>query len=465
MQRTFSETITDTAAATWEWTKRLWHLSLSESPARIALVVFAAAIALFTLLLRLDIATTAPGPASWPNAIFVATSAVCVTGLTPVDTATYWSPFGHVIIAIAIKVGGLGVLTLAGLLILVVSRRLGLRQRIIAANDVGSVQFGDIKRILIIVIIVSVITETIIAAILFPRFLAFGESPGLAAWHAYFYGISSYNNAGFVLHENGLPGDPASDWWLSAPIAIGVLIGSLGTAVHMDIFRKRPKNWTLHTNLTMWMTGLLFVFGAITIYFTEFHRDDHFDHLPTHARILTCLFTSIMPRSGGFTVLPMDKMSEDTWWLMDGLMFVGGGTGSTAGGIKVTTLAVLIIAAWSESVGEPEVVFNRRRIPHATVKIAIAVLLAGASTIWVGTLGLLLMTNLSLTHAVFEVTSAFATVGLSTGVTPYLGDAGKLWISLLMFIGRVGLLTLGAAISLRERTRLVRYPEERPAVG
>lgn len=443
-----------------------WRFCIKDSPPRIALVVFAFAVCAFTLLLKVDLATTAPGSASWADALFVATSAVCVTGLTTVDTATFWSPFGHMVIAVAIKVGGVGVLTLAGVLILMVSRQLGLKQRLLTARESkNSVRLGDIRQLLVIVMVVSLTTEAVIAAILFPRFLAMGEPVLTAAWHAVFYGISSYNNAGFVLHENGLPGDPATDWWLSAPIAMGVLIGSLGTAVHMDIFFKRPRGWSLHTILTMWTTLILFVVGFTLIWLVEFVRADHFSDLPLHGKALVAAFTSIMPRSGGFTVVPMSDMSEATWWLMDGLMFVGGGTGSTAGGIKVTTLAVLVIAAYAESMGDRDVVVAKRRIPTATVRIAVAVVLAGATTVWVGTMGMLVLTELSLNEAVFETISAFATVGLSTGVTADLPDPAKVWLSALMFVGRVGLLTLGAAMSMRERTKLVRFPEERPTVG
>lgn len=448
---------------------RLWNHTATHSPSRVALTGFAAVTAIVTALLKLDIATQGPGSASFADAFFVATSAVCVTGLTTVDTATFWSPFGQVVIACAIKIGGLGVMTMAGLLILFVSNELNLQQRVLTAKEYRSDRIGEVRQLIIFVLLVSVATELITAAVLFPWFLRNGESPGIAALHALFYGISAYNNAGFVIHPDGLPTSggaqtPATDWWLTAPIFLAVLMGSLGTAVHMDILRKRPRWWSLHTVLTLWVIALLFILGFVLVIILEWDTPQ-FSSLPAHGKVLVAAFTSLMPRSGGFAVLPTADMSGATWWLTDGLMFIGGGTGSTAGGIKVTTLAVLVLAAWTESRGDTDIVVKRRTIPMATVRIAVAVMLTAATAIWLGTLILISLTGLSLHNAFFEVTSAFCTVGLSTGVTAGLPDSAKFFLGLLMFLGRFGLITLGTAMSLQTRTRLVRYPEERPSVG
>ncbi|GAB2690457.1 TrkH family potassium uptake protein [Thalassiella azotivora] len=437
------------------------------SPARLALGVFAAVVLLFTGLLLLPVATVDPGAASLADALFTATSAVCVTGLVTVDTAAYWSPFGQVVILVGIKVGGLGILTLASLLGLAVSRRLGLRQRLIAANETKAMRLGEVGTLLRTIVLVSTTCELVITAVLFPRFLLLGESVGNAAWHALFYGISAFNNAGFLSHEGGLPGEPSSDWWLSLPIALGVFVGSFGFPVLLVLVRRwrRPSTWDLHTRLTLWTTSILFGVTVLAFAVFEWTNPATLGPLSGGDRLLTVVFSSVMPRSGGFSVVDVGEMRETTWFVTDALMFVGGGSASTAGGIKVTTLAVLVLAAVAEARGDRDVETNRRRIPQATLRLAVTVTLAGSALVAVGTLALLAITGLSLDVVLFESISAFATVGLSTGITSGLPDEGKFVLSALMFLGRTGTITLAAALALREKSKMFRLPEERPIVG
>lgn len=451
------------------WLRERVDEAARSSPARLALTVFALVVLLFSGLLSLPQATASGHRAPYVDALFTAASAVCVTGLTTVDTPTYWSGLGQVIIMIAIKVGGLGILTLASLLGLAVSRRLGLRQRLIAASETKALRLGEVGSLLRAIIIASTTVELTIAVLLLPSFLAEGEGWGRALYHSLFYGISSFNNAGFALHHNSLQawaGDP----FVLAPIAIGVFIGGLGFPVLLTIVRDwrrrgRVRRWNLHTRLTLTTTLVVLVFSVVFFGALEWTNPGTLGHMSVGDKLLTSAFHGVMPRSAGFSTVDVDHMHEGTWLLQDVLMFIGGGSASTAGGIKVTTLAVLTLATIAEARGDRDVEAFGRRIPPATLRLAVTVLLAGVTLVVTASLALLAISGRSLDVVLFEVTSAFATCGLSTGLSAELPDSGKYVLTALMFAGRTGTITLAAALALRDRRRVIRLPEERPIVG
>ncbi len=437
------------------------------SPARLALTAFAGIVAVFTALLSLPVAREGDASPALADAVFTAVSAVCVTGLVTVDTAQYWSGFGEAVILLGIKIGGLGILTLASLLGLAVSRRLGLRQRLIAASETKALRLGEVGNLIRVIVLASTSVEVVLAVVLVPRFLALGESVPDALWHGVFYAVSAFNNAGFVSHPGGLPPGSVSDAWLTLPIAVGVFAGSLGFPVLFMIGRRwrHPSQWNLHTRLTLATSGILVVLGAVVLGALEWTNTATLGALGIGDRLLATLFMTVMPRSGGFSTLDVGEMRETTWLVTDALMFVGGGSASTAGGIKVTTFAVLVLAVVAEARGDDDVETHRRRVPVATLRLAVTVLLVGATVVLVGTLAMMGLTGLALDVVLFEVISAFATCGLSTGITGSLPEEGKYVLSLLMFVGRTGTMTLAAALALRERKRLYRLPEERPIVG
>ncbi|WP_422631804.1 TrkH family potassium uptake protein [Pseudokineococcus basanitobsidens] len=441
------------------------------SPARLAVLAFVAVIAVFAVLLSLPAATESGVRAPLADAVFTAVSAVCVTGLVVVDTARYWSDFGEAVIITGIWVGGFGVLVLASILGLLVSRRMGLQQRLLAQNETKALRLGEVGVLVRIVLVSSVAVQATLAAVLLPRFLVAGEGLGEALWHAVFYGISSFNNAGFVSHPGGLPrlgdGPVAGDWWLSLPIAVGVVVGSLGFPVLL-VLRERwrsPRRWGLHTQMTVFGTLVLLVVGAVVIGGMEWTNDATFGALPWYDRVLAAGFASAMPRSGGFSTVDVSQMSTATWVVTDALMFVGGGSASTAGGIRVTTLAVLLLAVVAEARGNRDAEVFGRRVPQGSLRLAVAVGLVGTSTVLVGTVVMTAVTGDPLDVVLFEVVSAFATVGLSVGGTADLPEAGKWVLSALMVVGRTGTMTLAAALALRESSRMFRLPEERPIVG
>ncbi|WP_265520501.1 TrkH family potassium uptake protein [Oerskovia flava] len=437
-----------------------------QSPARLAITVFAAVIALFTALLMAPWATTTGRSAAFVDALFTATSAVCVTGLVVVPTGTYWSTYGQVVIIVGIKVGGLGIMTLASILGLAVSRRIGLTQKLLTASETKTTRLGEVGSLVRVVILTSTAIELLIALMLFPRFLVLEESIGEAAWHGVFYGISAFNNAGFVPTAEGLA-PHVGDWMLCLPIILGVFIGSLGFPVILNVLRSRrdTRRWSLHTKITLTTSAVLVVVGAVLIGAFEWRNDETLGELSVPSRILAALFAGVMPRSGGFSTVDTGDMLESSWLITDALMFVGGGSASTAGGIKVTTLAVMILAIVSEARGDRDTEAYGRRIPRETLRLAVAVSFIGATAVLLSSLVLLSITGWTLDVILFETISAFATVGLSTGVTGDLPEAGKYVLTALMFVGRTGTMTFAAALALRDRRRIVRYPEERPIIG
>ncbi|MDM7832250.1 TrkH family potassium uptake protein [Cellulomonas edaphi] len=440
--------------------------SARQSPARLALFVFGGVIALGTALLSTPWATASGERAHVVDALFTATSASTVTGLVVVPTGEYWSGFGLVVILLAIKVGGLGVMTLASLLGMAVSRRIGLTQRLLVSSETKTTRLGEVGSLVRTVIVTSTALELAISLILLPRFLMYDEGWGEAAWHALFYGISAFNNAGFVPTPEGL--SPfVSDWWVLLPIIVGVFVGSLGFPVILNVARnlREPRRWNLHSKLTITTSVALVVAGSILVAAFEWTNPGTFKPLDTSATVLASLFAGVMPRSGGFSTVDISQMHEGTWLVNDALMFVGGGSASTAGGIKVTTLAVMLLAIVAEARGDRDVEAYGRRIPREALQVAIAVSLVSATFVLIASLLLLAMTGWTLDVVLFEVISAFATCGLSTGVTGDLPTAAKYVLSVLMFIGRTGTMTLAAALALRNRRRVIRLPEERPIIG
>nr|WP_277208234.1 potassium transporter TrkG [Isoptericola croceus] len=451
-----------------EWVDR----TAREYPARLAMTVFGAVITIFTLLLLPPWATASGTGARFVDALFTATSAVCITGLVVVDTGLYWSEYGRAVILVGIKVGGLGVMTIASLLGMAVSRRIGLTQKLLTASETktGTSRLGQVGDLIRIIILVSTSIEIAIATVLLPRFLALGESIGSAVWHAVFYGVSAFNNAGFVPTPEGLV-PYAADWMVVVPIMLGVFIGALGFPVMLNLLHSRRygQQWirhlSLHTKLTVTTSVALFVAGFVVIGAMEWANPRTLGEQDVPTKVLSAAFAAVMPRSGGFNTVDTGAMNPETWLVTDALMFVGGGSASTAGGIKVTTLAVMLLAILAEARGDRDIDVFGRRIPRDTLRLSIAVVFIGATMVLASCIALLRITDFSLSEILFEVISAFATVGLSTGITGDLPDAGKYVLCALMYLGRVGTISVLGAIALRDRRRVVRFPEERPVIG
>lgn len=438
----------------------------NSSPARLALIVFTLVIIAFTLALSLPASARDGQRTPLADALFTAVSAVCVTGLTTVSTAAHWSFFGQLVILIGIFVGGLGILTLASLMSLMVSKRLGVRGKLIAQEAMNAGRLGEVGTLLKIVITTSVAIEVVLALALAPRFLILGESFPQAVWHAVFYSISSFNNAGFTPHSDGVVPYEA-DLWILIPLMVGGFVGSLGFPVLMVLLATgfRFKKWNLHAKLTIQVSLMLLVSGAVLWGAMEWSNPATIGNMSFGDKITHSIFASVMTRSLGFNLVDMNSMHSSTMLLTDALMFVGGGSASTAGGIKVTTLAVMFLAIVAEARGDNDVKIYGRTIPHGTMRVAISVIVMGATFVMIACGLLLAISGQSLDRVLFETISAFATVGLSTGLSAELPASGKYVLCAMMFFGRVGSITLAAALALRQRRQLYHYPEERPIIG
>ncbi len=436
------------------------------SPARLTLLVFGGVIAIETTLLSLPIATSSGERAPFVDALFMATSAVCVTGLVTTDVPTYWSEFGHVVIMLGMMVGGLGVMTLASILGLAVSRRMGLTSKLLAAAETKVTRLGEVGSLIRAVIAASLTLTVGLALVFVPRFLVAGFSFGEALWQGWFMAVSVFNNGGILILEGGLT-PYVSDWWMSLPIIVGTFVGAVGFPVVLSVASswRHPRRWNLHAKLTITTSLGLWVLGTVLIGIFEWNNSDTFGRLPLHGRLLASMVAGMTPRSSGFSTVDVHDMSEATWFMQDALMFIGGGSASTGGGIKVTTFAVMLLAIVAEARGDRDIEAFGRRLDAGVVRLSIAVAFIGATFVGLAALALLVLTDLHLDVILFEVISAFATCGLSTGITATLPDSAKYVLIALMFAGRTGTMTLAAALALRNRRRVVRLPEERPIIG
>ncbi len=430
-------------------------------------VAFAAGVAVGTALLALPVARAGPGSASFLEAVFTATSAVCVTGLAVVDTPTYWSGFGEVVILALIQIGGFGIMTLASLLALLVARRLGLRTRLTAQAETKSLGLGDVRRVLLGVAAFSLTFEAIAALILTLRLATRYDEPlGQAVYHGIFHAVSAFNNAGFALYSDNLIRF-ATDPVVSVTIAVAIIAGGLGFPVLFELRRElfTPSTWTLHTRIVVWATLILLVVGTAAVTAFEWSNPNTLGPLSVPGKLLAGFFQGVQPRTAGFNSLSYGDMNETTWLVTDVLMFIGGGPAGTAGGIKVTTFAVLAFMILAEVRGDPTVHVHNRRLPAGAQRQALSVALLGLGVVVTSTLAMLAMSDEKLDRVLFEAVSAFSTVGLSTGITADLPSSAQTLLIVLMFLGRVGTITLASALALRSRPILYRLPEERPIIG
>lgn len=463
---------------------RLHHL-IEASPARIVIGVFVTLTLLLTTALMLPAAAADGQSTPFPDAFFTAVSAISVTGLATVDMATHWSTLGEVIVVLSFQIGGIGVLTLASILGLVVTRKLGLRQRILAASDTnlyGShprsitgdkqvIGLGDVGGLLISVALSLIVIEAVLTLLIVPRLMADGTPFPIALWHGYYLAASAFTNTGFVPFDDGLTGF-ATDPYMLAVLSLGVFLGSIGFPVIFALYRylvsggwRAHRRLALHAKLTLITTLILVVFGWVLIGALEWTNPTTLASLSAGDAVISSGYTSLMTRSGGLAIIDPAEMHGSTMLVIDMLMFVGGGSASTAGGIKVTTLAVLFLAAYAEARGTEDMQAFGRRIPVQMLRLAVSIVIWGATLVVTSTVILIHITQASLDVVLFEVISAFGTCGFSTGFSASLPPEGKIILAITMWAGRVGTVTLAAAIAKTQRKTFYRFPEERPIVG
>ena len=444
-------------------------------PTQIVVLAFGAAVAFSTLVLMLPISTASGESTDFVTALFTAVSAVCLTGLTVVDTGTYWSGFGQTAILFMIQAGGLGIVSFATVLGLLISGRISLSDRLNTFAEAKIVGADNVPKLLQRIILVYFGFELILAAFLTFRLRTeYDYELGSAIWHGLFQAISAFNNAGFSLNPDSLMGF-ANDSLFILPIALAVIVGGLGFPVLIELHEKiwrlnlqangKTKRFSLHSRVTLWASGVLLGVGALFIGLMEWNNQRTLGSLGFLEKLVNTFVAAVMPRSGGLNTVDISQMDPATWLGIDFLMFIGGGSASTAGGIKVTTIAVLFFIIYTEIRGETAVNVGNRRLPRSIQRQALTLVSLSTITILFSTLVLSALTDFNLDQLLFEVISAAATVGLSTGITADLPDFAKVWLSILMFVGRLGPVVIASALALRITKRHYELPKERPLLG
>ncbi|MBE3589281.1 MAG: TrkH family potassium uptake protein [Firmicutes bacterium] len=444
---------------------------MERNPARVVVLSFAGAIAAGTLLLLIP-AATAPGRhTDVLTALFTATSAVCVTGLTVVDTSKHWTPLGQAIILLLIQVGGLGIMTMSTLLFFLLGRRITLRERLLIQEALGQESLAGLVRLVRAILVATVTIEAAGALVLAARW-SFDYPWRKALWYGVFHAVSAFNNAGFDIFGPsmmGYVGDPV----VNLVIPGLIITGGIGFTVIMDLVysRRLGRPLTLHTRLVLLTTAALIAAGFVVVLLAEWSNPRTLGGLPLGARLWAAFFQAVVPRTAGFFSVDIGALRPFTLLFMVVLMFIGASPNSTGGGIKTTTFSVVALTVWATIAGREDVTFAGRRLHWSVVNRAIAIAVIAFTLVVAVTGALLFIQGAPFLNLLFETTSAFGTVGLSAGVgtgslTPTLNSWARLLIIGMMFIGRVGPLTAAVAIARRQRRRpLYRLPVDRVMVG
>ncbi len=429
---------------------------------------FLALIVVGTVLLMLPFALASGDWNSPLTALFTATSAVCVTGLIVVDTGTYFSSFGQGVILTLIQLGGLGYMAATTLLLLLIGRRLGLKDRLAIQQAMETAELANVKALLISIISMVLIFELSGAFLLMPTFIEdFGW--GRSLWLSIFHSISAFNNAGFSLFSDSLV-SYAENAWPMAIISALIIIGGIGYQVIMEsimwlrdrIHRRRACNvFSLHFKVVTSTTLILLVVGTIAFWLIEFDNTKTLSNKSVGTQFLLAGFQSVVMRTAGFNSIDIGAMETSALFVAIALMFVGASPGSTGGGIKTTTVRILLVSTYAALRGKEDVNCYQRQIPPARVLKALSVVVASAISVVIITTCISISDpDLSFISILFEAVSAFATVGLSTGITAKLSVLGQLFIVLTMYIGRVGILLLMSALLGDPSPSAIHFPEE-----
>ncbi|CAG7647340.1 TrkH family potassium uptake protein [Paenibacillus allorhizosphaerae] len=440
------------------------------TPPQILVIGFAAIILTGAVLLSLPIASASGTPLRFLDALFTATSATCVTGLVVVDTGTFFSKFGQVVIILLIQVGGLGFMTMSTLFAFMLKKRISLKERLILQEAMNQGSMEGIVRLIRKVIRYSLTIE-FIAAVVFSIRWSIDLGPAKGIYFGIFHAISFFNNAGFDLF--GSVTGPfssltyyADDFIVNFVAMALIVLGGIGFVVISDLLEfKRNKRLSLHSKVVLSATGILILVGAIVIFVFEFSNTKTVGSLNWYGKLLASFTQSVSPRTAGVNTVDLASLRQATQFFIIILMFIGASPGSTGGGIKTTTFSVLIGAMIAMIRGKEDIVFFHYRFGKDRILKAITLTMIALFLVITVTMLLSTTEDHSFLVILFEVTSAFGTVGLSLGLTPDLSDFGRVLIALTMFAGRLGPLTLAYALGPKVEKELYRYPEGKITIG
>lgn len=442
-------------------------------PTQTMVMGFALVILTGALLLNLPIATQSGESIGFLNALFTSTSAVCVTGLIMVDTATYWNTFGQVIIIMLIQIGGLGFMTIATLFALITKKKINLRERLLLQESLNQIDLSGLVKLTRYVLLMTFTIEGMGALLLSTVFVPqFGLIKGV--WYSVFHAISAFCNAGFDLM--GTYSGPftsltsyVNNFTVSVTICALIVFGGLGFPVILDVIKnKKISKLNIHSKVVLFTTAILIFLGMALILLLEYNNPDTLGPLGIKGKLLGALFQSVTTRTAGFNTVDLAIMRQSSIFIMIILMFIGASPASTGGGIKTTTLATLVLTVKSFILQKEDIEICERRIGTSTVRKSLGIFFIGITVVVFGTLIISITDpDFTLVEAGFEVVSAFATVGSSIGGSPNLSSLGKMFIILFMFMGRVGSLTIFMALASRgiKKNAPIKYPEGKIIVG
>ncbi|UQK59514.1 TrkH family potassium uptake protein [Fenollaria massiliensis] len=423
------------------------------NPPQVLALGFLSLILIGSILLNLPIASSSGSSIGYVNSLFTSASAVCVTGLTVLNTARDFTPFGQVIIITLIQFGGLGIMTLATVGYIIMGKKISFKERLMIKEQLNTESIQGIVKLTKKVIGYTFFLEMMGSLLLALRFVPmFGFEKGLA--FSIFHAISAYCNAGFDIFGDSLI-IFQNDYYVLLILSLLIILGGLGFTVYADLLAKdKLRKLTLHSKVVLIMTGSLLIIGTLSFLLFESSNPGTLGSMNFPSRLANSFFQSVSPRTAGFYSVDMSKIRETTIFSTIMLMFIGGSPGSTAGGIKTTTFACLLLTTISVVKGEEDVNCLNRRLPFETIKRAVSIFLIGLAIVF-STAIILTITDSSLKfiNLLFESTSAFGTVGLSAGITDKLSTLGRLVITLTMYIGRVGPLTMAYAFAKRNKKR------------
>lgn len=439
-------------------------LEFQLNPPAVLAAGFLALIFIGTILLNLPMATSSGISIGLIDALFTASSAVCVTGLIVVNTALHWSLFGKIVILILIQMGGLGIMTMATSVALIIGKKIRLKERLIIKEQLNHETMGGLVKLTKYVIFVTLSIEAIGALFLSFKFIPiYGLGKGI--WFSVFHSISAFCNAGFDILGNSIT-PFVGDLWINIVLSVLIILGGLGFAVYADVYNhKKIKKLNIHSKFVLSITAILLLGGTLLIFLIEYSNPLTLKELSISSKMIASFFQSTVTRTAGFNSLDMSKMRDTSAFLMVVLMFIGGSPGSTAGGIKTTTFGTIILATISTVKGERDVGVFNRRLGYDIINRSLAIIIIALTWILIVSFILTITESAVFLDLVFETTSAFATVGLSRGVTPTLTTVGKLLITLTMYIGRVGALTMAFAFGHRRNHKNFREAEGHIIVG
>ena len=424
---------------------------------------FAILITFGGVLLSLPFFTKSGEATDLIDSMFVAASASCVTGLTPVNTFEHWNTYGHVLLIILIQIGGLGVMSLASIIPLILGKKIGMKSRQILKEQLNVESLEGMIVLFKYVLVFTFGIEILGAILLSFRFIPlYGAGTGI--WYSIFHSISAFCNAGFdILGDSMYPF--RDDILVNITLSFLVIVGGLGFVVTSELFRRRSfQKISTHSKLVLLISGALLVLGTVMFLFLE-NGDGVLQYESVKGSILESFFQSVVARTAGFYSVDLSKIKDSTALMLMGLMFVGGSPGSTAGGIKTTTLGVLFISTHAVVRGESEPVVFGRHIGIDVVRKALAIFLVSITIVLSVSFILTITESARLVDILYETVSALATVGASKGITADLSDVGKILITFCMYLGRLGPMTMAFAFGMKDKKSLIRYPESFISIG